>query len=237
MRTWHGIGRAEPFQDPRPIVDLLRRPEAGFLWFFLRLYIGWQWLAAGWRKLYGDDSIGWVRDGEAGGRFVNAGDQILAFWQRAVELPSQGAMSRIGIPWYRDFLQYMIDHRWNGWFTYVIAWGEFLVGLALILGAFTMAAAFFGAAMSFNYVLAGSAGLAPLLLVGSLLLMLAWKTAGYVGLDRWLLPALGAPWQPGLMLHRQEVVRRRTRPAPPKRRLEPRPHGALLHAARRQRVT
>jgi aldehyde dehydrogenase (NAD+) len=28
------------------------------------------------------------------------------------------------------------------------------------------------------------------------LLMLAWKTAGWLGLDRWLLPALGTPWDP-----------------------------------------
>jgi thiosulfate dehydrogenase [quinone] large subunit len=27
------------------------------------------------------------------------------------------------------------------------------------------------------------------------LLVLAWKTAGYIGLDRWLLPRLGTPGQ------------------------------------------
>jgi thiosulfate dehydrogenase [quinone] large subunit len=27
------------------------------------------------------------------------------------------------------------------------------------------------------------------------LLILAWKNAGYVGLDRYLLPLLGTPWQ------------------------------------------
>lgn len=28
-------------------------------------------------------------------------------------------------------------------------------------------------------------------------LVLAWKTAGWIGLDRWLLAALGTPWRPG----------------------------------------
>jgi thiosulfate dehydrogenase [quinone] large subunit len=28
-------------------------------------------------------------------------------------------------------------------------------------------------------------------------LILAWKVAGYYGLDRWLLPMLGTPWQRG----------------------------------------
>jgi thiosulfate dehydrogenase [quinone] large subunit len=30
-----------------------------------------------------------------------------------------------------------------------------------------------------------------------ILLILAWRNAGYIGLDRWVLPALGTPWQPG----------------------------------------
>jgi thiosulfate dehydrogenase [quinone] large subunit len=32
------------------------------------------------------------------------------------------------------------------------------------------------------------------------LLMLAWKTAGWWGLDRWILPVLGTPWRPGAVL-------------------------------------
>jgi len=33
-----------------------------------------------------------------------------------------------------------------------------------------------------------------MLLLG-FLLVLAWKTAGYIGLDRFLLPLLGTPWR------------------------------------------
>jgi thiosulfate dehydrogenase (quinone) large subunit len=36
-----------------------------------------------------------------------------------------------------------------------------------------------------------------LLFTLSILLILAWKTAGWWGLDRWLLPMLGTPWKPG----------------------------------------
>jgi len=28
-------------------------------------------------------------------------------------------------------------------------------------------------------------------------LVLAWRNAGWIGLDRWLLPAFGTPWKPG----------------------------------------
>ena len=37
-----------------------------------------------------------------------------------------------------------------------------------------------------------------------MLLLLAWRSAGYVGLDRWLLPLLGTPWQPGRLFQRDQ---------------------------------
>ena len=95
----------------------------------------------------------------------------------------------------------MIDHRWNGWFTYVIAYGEVVVGTLLVLGAFTGFAALFGATMNFNFMLAGTASTNPLLFLVAIIMILAWKTAGYVGLDRYLLPALGTPWQRGQIFH------------------------------------
>jgi thiosulfate dehydrogenase [quinone] large subunit len=113
-----------------------------------------------------------------------------------VTIPERGSPP-ITYDWYRDFVQYMIDHRWNGWMTYVIAYGELLVGVALIIGAFTGFAALFGATMNFNFLLAGTASTNPVLFLVAIVMMLAWKNAGYVGLDRWLLPALGTPWKAG----------------------------------------
>ena len=34
-------------------------------------------------------------------------------------------------------------------------------------------------------------------------LILAWKVAGYYGVDRYLLPSLGAPWKPGSLIPRR----------------------------------
>ena len=217
MRAFGTEDRQSSFADPGPLTALVSSPPAGALWFFVRLYLGWQWLSAGWHKLHGESSIGWTRDGEVNGRVVHAGDRILGFWQRAAEPPRPGTMPQVGYDWYRDFLQYMIDHRWNGWFTYVIACSEFLVGLALILGAFTAVAAVCGATMNFNYMLAGSAGTNPVLFLGAVLLIAAWKNAGYVGLDRWLLPLLGTPWQRGRLFHRppDEATRRAPAAMPP----------------------
>jgi thiosulfate dehydrogenase [quinone] large subunit len=36
------------------------------------------------------------------------------------------------------------------------------------------------------------------------LLILAWRNAGWIGLDRWVLPALGTPWQPGTLFRRND---------------------------------
>jgi thiosulfate dehydrogenase [quinone] large subunit len=69
--------------------------------------------------------------------------------------------------------------------------------VALILGLFTGIAAFFGGFMNWNFMMAGSASTNPVLFTLSILLVLAWKTAGWWGLDRFLLPALGTLWQPG----------------------------------------
>ena len=71
-----------------------------------------------------------------------------------------------------------------------MAFGEVLVGIALILGLFAGAAAFFGAFMNFNFLLAGTVSTNPILLVLAIGILAAWRTAGYIGLDRWVLPVV-----------------------------------------------
>jgi thiosulfate dehydrogenase [quinone] large subunit len=51
--------------------------------------------------------------------------------------------------------------------------------------------------MNFNYLLAGTVSTNPMMFLVAGLLVLAWKTAGWLGVDRFLLPALGTPWAPG----------------------------------------
>jgi thiosulfate dehydrogenase [quinone] large subunit len=91
----------------------------------------------------------------------------------------------------------MLDNGWYTWFAKLIAWGEVLVGLGLLVGALVGIAAFFGTVMNFSFMLAGSASSNPVLFGLAVFLVLAWKVAGYWGLDRWLLPMLRTPWQRG----------------------------------------
>lgn len=155
-------------------------------WLVVRVYVGWLWLDAGWHK---------VQDP----KWMDTGASILGYWKGAVAVPAQGS-PRITFDWYRSFLQFLIDNDLAPVFGRAIAVGETLVGIGLIVGAFVGVAAFFGAAMNFNFMLAGSTSTNPMLFFLAVLLIMAWKTAGYYGLDRYLLPLLGTPWQPIPML-------------------------------------
>jgi len=175
------------------------------LWLLARLYLGYQWLLAGSHKLWGESR--WIAvpgpDGLA----------LKGFWERAIAIPEQGRPP-ISFDWYRDFLTFMLNHGWYRWFSWVIALGEVAVGIALIVGAFAGIAALTGAFMNFNFLMAGSASINPAMFVLALLVIFGWKTAGWIGLDRWLLPALGTPWQPGAVVAGLAEGRRREPHAP-----------------------
>jgi thiosulfate dehydrogenase [quinone] large subunit len=48
--------------------------------------------------------------------------------------------------------------------------------------------------------MAGSASTNGLLFAVATGLVLAWKSAGWIGLDRWLLHWIGTPWQAGALI-------------------------------------
>ena len=52
----------------------------------------------------------------------------------------------------------------------------------------TGVAAFFGVFVNANFILAGSLGVNPALVILGLFLVVAWRNAGWIGLDRWFIP-------------------------------------------------
>lgn len=56
--------------------------------------------------------------------------------------------------------------------------------------------------MNWNFAMAGTASANGLMFAIATWLVLAWKNAGWIGLDRWLLPWLGTPWRPGRIFGR-----------------------------------
>jgi len=169
-------------QDPPIARFLFQSTTAAWLWLVVRVFVGYQFIHAGWDKF---QDPAWMN---------GTGQGILGFWTRAVLVPDAPAKPLITFDWYRTFLQFMIDTNSAGWFSYIIVFGELAVGLGLILGAFVGLAAAGGLLMNLAFLLAGTTSTNPVLAVLGVLLILAWKNAGYIGLDRWLLPMLGTPW-------------------------------------------
>jgi thiosulfate dehydrogenase (quinone) large subunit len=169
-------------QDPPIARFFFQSTIAAWLWLAVRIYAGYGFLDAGWHKF---NTAAWV-DG--------SGQGIIGFWTAAVAIPDAPAKPAITYDWYRGFLQFLIDSNSAGWFSYVIVFGELAVGIGLILGAFVGMAAAGGFIMNMAFMLAGTTSTNPVLAILGVLLILAWKNAGYVGLDRFLLPLLGTPW-------------------------------------------
>ena len=169
---------------------LFANTKAGLLWLPIRLFVGFSFLEAGLHKLF--------PAGKAiGAGWLDGGASLLGYWSNAVAIPEAPARPAITFEWYRDFLNILINNHAQTWFAYLIVFGELAVGMGLIFGALTGFAAFFGAFMNMSFLLAGSASTNPVLFTMAIGLVLAWRVAGYYGVDRYLLPALGAPWRPG----------------------------------------
>lgn len=150
----------------------------GIIWLVARIYVGWLWLQAGIEKI-GDPA--WTGD--------QAGTAITGFLTHSLTLTSGEHPAVLG--WYSWLIQ-NVGMGNAELLSHLVAYGELVVGIALILGLFTGLAAGAGAFMNFNYMLAGTAGLNPLMFVIQVLLIFAWRTAGWIGLDRQMLPKLVA---------------------------------------------
>jgi thiosulfate dehydrogenase [quinone] large subunit len=176
-------GREVTIVDP-PLAHVLFSTTR-FAWLFalLRLYLGYEWFEAGLHKI---NDPKWTAGGTA----------LKGYWERAVQLPETGRPP-IAFGWYRDFISFMLNNEYYTWFAPLVAWGELLVGISLFVGAFVGIAAFFGAFMNWNFIMAGTASTNGMLFVLAVVLMLAWKVAGWYGLDRFLLPLIGTPWAIG----------------------------------------
>jgi thiosulfate dehydrogenase (quinone) large subunit len=175
----------EVTQIPEPALSrfLFADTKLAALWLLLRIYIGWEWLEAGYAKVINPV---WTGD--------KAGVALKGFLMGAMEKTSGAHPDVSG--WYAGFLKDVVLPQ-ASLFSHMVAYGEVLVGIALILGLFTGIAAFFGGFMNMNYLFAGTVSTNPLMFVIQLLLILAWRVAGWYGLDRYILPLLGTPWKPG----------------------------------------
>jgi len=221
----HDVNTPGQVDDPKNWKLLIGNSYFAILWLPLRFYVGRAWLEAGEHKVFGWGASAPV-DGtlvKGGAGWMNGGMGLKGYWMSAVGGqpimdPATGQQQVINgvaqvtktkvyadYQWFQDFLNYMLKHEWYTWFAKLIAIGELLVGIGIIVGALVGIAAFFGSFMNMNFMLAGTGSSNPVLFGLTVFLVLGWKVAGYWGLDRYLLPALGTPWHRGILVggHRE----------------------------------
>ncbi|ASS99145.1 MULTISPECIES: DoxX family protein [Geobacillus] len=145
---------------------------ASALMVVLRLYLGYEWMMAGWGKItQGFDATGFLKG---------------ALAKAAGEHPAVQS-------WWAGFIEHVALPN-VGLFNVLVPWGEFLVGIALILGLFTTFAALMGAVMNFAFMFSGTTSTNPQMVLLTVFLLVAGANAGRYGLDRWVLPYLRHWW-------------------------------------------
>ena len=151
-------------------IDLLKHNKnVSLLLAVLRVYLGYTWVMAGWGKL-------------TGGQFDASGFLQGAMANATGEHPAvQG--------WWVVFLENVAIPNVEI-FNTLVPWGEFLVGIGLIVGCFTKTAVFFGLVMNFSYLFSGTTSTNPQLILFSMFILVSAMNAGKFGVDGMIIPTL-----------------------------------------------
>lgn len=157
-------------------MKIFRDKRFAILWTILRVWLGYEWLSAGIEKI---SSPVWVGD--------KAGVAVTGFLKGALAKATGDHPLVQG--WYANFVQSFALPNAKV-FSYLVAYGEVLVGISLILGALTIVGLLGGAFMNLNYMFAGTTSTNPNLYTVAILLMAAGANAYLFGLDRFILPKL-----------------------------------------------
>lgn len=184
---------AVSIQEPGAARWLFHSAPAAWIWLVVRVYLGYEWAHAGYEKIFTD-------------HWLSSTAPLKGFIGYALQGAGQGDHSAVNYGWYAAFM------RWIGGsgapiMSKLIPLGEVTIGIALILGLFTGIAAFLAGLLSVSFGLAGVAGVNPSFFVMEVFLILAWRNAGYIGLDRFVLPAVGTPWEPGRVFAGRETAK------------------------------
>lgn len=159
------------------LVNFLRNNKiAAGIFTVLRIYLGYAWMTAGFHKITG-------------------GFDASGFLKGAVANPVSGPDGIVYGSWV-SFLEGVAIPNAEI-FNVLVPWGEFLVGLGLILGCLTTAAAFFGVVMNFAFLLSGTVSHNPTDIIMGMFIMVAGYNAGQYGLDRYVMPFLRKQFNKG----------------------------------------
>jgi thiosulfate dehydrogenase (quinone) large subunit len=172
----------------RNIMNALKNDKiTGIIWLFARLWLGYEWIQGGIEKVFGEGSAVWVgpKAGVAVTGFLKGAiaKSYLAEGFDPVKTPHPAVQN-----WYADLVQNVFLPNAT-LFSYMVAFGELLIGIALIVGLFTRFAAFWGAFLNLAFLFAGTSSTNPqMLVVGLVILLVGGVAVSYYGLDYFARP-------------------------------------------------
>lgn len=156
------------------------------VWLVARVYLGYEWFLGGFEKVIGPGSAKWIGS--------EAGASVTGFLKGAIaKSPLAEGFDPTKTPhpavqeWYAILVRDVFLPN-AMLFSYLVAFGELLVGIALILGIFTRFSALMGVVMALAMFLAGAVSTLPQLLTLGLVITLVGANAGYYGLDYFARP-------------------------------------------------
>jgi thiosulfate dehydrogenase (quinone) large subunit len=162
---------------------LFRSTRSSPIWLIVRLWLGWEWLDAGWQKMTGSGANNWLSHAQGLQGFIATADASWAHRSLAHGHPA------VPYEWSVRVLDSMKPHALL--FSRIVTFSELAVGVGLILGCLTGVAAAGGVALNVLYITSGSAGTNGLFILVGVLIIAAWRVAGYLGLDYFVLPVAG----------------------------------------------
>ncbi len=168
--------------DPPVARYLFASTATSPMWLVVRVWVGWEWLWAGTHELA---DPGWQS---------SAGDGMVGTWRSALQAGTMSSAGPMDGP-LRGGLQLLLDSNADAWIPSLVAAGEVVIGIAVMLGLLVGLSCTAGLLLDLLvFLLTGVATVGSMLAPFALLLVLAWKNAGYIGFDRYLLRSFGAPW-------------------------------------------
>ena len=144
----------------------------GIVWLFARILLAYEFIPSGWGKLFGSSSAVWVG--------AKAGTAVTGFLNNALTLATgeHPAVSQ----WYAWAIQNLLLPS-AGVFTYLVAIGEVLIGIALLIGVFTRLTTSMALLMNMAFFYAGTVSSLPYVLPLEIAILLIGSYVGYIGVD------------------------------------------------------
>lgn len=169
-------------------MEAIKQPQfTGIVWLFARLWLGYEWLMAGYEKMFGPGSAAWV-GAKAGSAVADLLKGAIAKSPLAPDFDAAANAHPAVQEWYASLAQKVFLPNAVA-FSYLVAFGEIAVGIALIVALFTHFAALMGVVMNLAYLFAGTTSTNPQMLVVGLAIVLAGGVAvGFYGLDYFARP-------------------------------------------------